>query len=67
VPDIALDGTIDALVGEISACSTGANRIVKRLYADQAERSRTAALLHEREMPYGTAADAAQRLATPSA
>jgi len=63
VPEIALDGTIAALVAEISACSPGANRIVKRLYADQAARPRPEALLHERDLPYGIAADAAERLA----
>jgi len=62
VPEIALDGTVAALVAEITACSIGANRIVKRLYADAATRQRTEALLHEREMPYGIAADAAARL-----
>lgn len=62
VPDIALDGTVDALVAEIRACSSGANRIVKRLYADAAARPRTEALLNERDMPYGIAADAAERL-----
>ncbi|MCZ4500713.1 MAG: enoyl-CoA hydratase/carnithine racemase [Marmoricola sp.] len=63
VPEIALEGTVAALVAEIRACSPGANRIVKRLYADQAARPRRDALLHEREMPYGIAADAADRLA----
>lgn len=63
VPEIALDGTIASLVAEISACSPGANRIVKRLYADQAARPRREALLHERDMPYGIAADAGDRLA----
>ncbi|MFL6061920.1 MAG: enoyl-CoA hydratase/isomerase family protein [Marmoricola sp.] len=63
VPDTALDGTVAALVAEILACSGDANRIVKRLYADSASRPRTEALLHEREMPYGIAADAAERLA----
>ncbi|MCX6395592.1 MAG: enoyl-CoA hydratase/isomerase family protein [Propionibacteriales bacterium] len=62
VPEIALDGTVAALVAEITACSPGANRIVKRLYADQAVRQRTEALHHERTMPYGIAADAAARL-----
>lgn len=62
VPEIALDGTIDALVAEIKACSPEANRIAKRLYADAAARARTEALLRERDMPYGIAADAAERL-----
>lgn len=62
VPDLALDGTVAALVAEIKACSPGANRIVKRLYADAAARPRTEALLHERDLPYGIAADAADRL-----
>ncbi|MET3963298.1 enoyl-CoA hydratase [Marmoricola sp. OAE513] len=62
VPDIALDGTVAALVAEIKACSPGANRIVKRLYADAATRPRTEALLYERDMPYGIAADAVERL-----
>lgn len=64
VPEVALDGTIDALVAEIRACSVDANRIVKRLYADAASRPRTEALLHERDLPYGIAADAAERLAS---
>lgn len=62
VPDLALEGTVAALVAEIKACSPGANRIYKRLYADSASRPRTEALLHERDMPYGIAADAADRL-----
>ena len=62
VPDVALDGTVAALVAEIKACSPGANRIVKRLYADQAARPRREALLHERDMPYGIADDVAERL-----
>ena len=62
VPDGELDGTVDALAIEILANSRGTNRIVKQLVADRAERSRTDALDHERQLPYGLPADMAERM-----
>lgn len=62
VADDALDDTVAALAAEISANSTGTNRIVKALLADRSERTRTEALLHERTAPHGVPADMAQRM-----
>jgi enoyl-CoA hydratase len=62
VPDDELDSTVDALVAEILANSRGTNRIVKRLVADGAERTRQDALLHERALPHGLPADTAERM-----
>jgi enoyl-CoA hydratase len=62
VPDDELDATVSSLAAEIVANSAGTNRIVKRLLADRAERTRSAALEHEREMPYGRPDDMAERL-----
>jgi len=62
VPDDELDAAVAALSAEIVANSAGTNRIVKRLLADRAERSRSDALLHEREMPYGRPDDMEERL-----
>lgn len=62
VPDDELDATVSALAAEIVANSAGTNRIVKRLLVDRAERTRAAALQHEREMPHGRPDDMAERL-----
>jgi enoyl-CoA hydratase len=62
VPDDELDATVAALAGEIVANSAGTNRIVKRLLADRSERTRTEALLHERDMPHGRPDDMAERM-----
>lgn len=62
VPDADLDATVDALTTEILANSPGTNRRVKRLIADRDERTRTAALLHERTLPYGLPEDMQERM-----
>jgi enoyl-CoA hydratase len=62
VPQGELDGAVEALAAEIVANSAGTNRIVKRLIADRSERTRDAALLHEREMPHGRPDDMADRM-----
>lgn len=62
VADDALDDTVATLAAEIVANSAGTNRIVKRLLADRAERTRRDALLHEREMPHGRPDDMAERM-----
>lgn len=63
VPDDALDATVAELAAEICANSAGTNRIVKRLLADRAQRTRTEALLHERALPHGMPDDTAERMA----
>jgi len=63
VPDDALDATVAELAAEISANSAGTNRIVKRLLADRADRTRSEALLHERTLPHGMPEDTAERMA----
>lgn len=62
VPDDELDVTIAALSSEILTNSRGTNRIVKSLLADHADLDRSAALLHERDMPYGQPDDMAERM-----
>lgn len=62
VSDDELDATVDAIAKEIVENSAGTNRIVKRLLADRAERTRSEALLHEREMPHGRPDDMAERM-----
>ena len=62
VPDDQLDSTIAALSAEILLNSSGTNRIVKRLITDRFDRARTAALLHERELPHGRPDDMAERM-----
>ena len=62
VPDGELDAAVTALAAEIVANSAGTNRIVKRLLADRQERTRSEALLHEREMPHGRPDDMADRM-----
>jgi enoyl-CoA hydratase len=62
VPDDELDSTIAGLATEILTNSRHTNRIVKALIADRAERTRQAALLHERSLPHGRPADMAERM-----
>ena len=63
VPDAELDATVAGLAAEISRNSAGTNRIVKRLIADRADRTRSEALLHERGLPHGMPDDTAERMA----
>jgi enoyl-CoA hydratase/carnithine racemase len=62
VPDDELDAVIADLIGEIVRNSAGTNRIVKRLIADRAERTRDESLLHERELPHGRPDDMTERM-----
>ena len=62
VPDDELDEAVDALATEILANSGGTNRIVKRLIATQSDLDRTAALVHERSLPFGTPDDMTERM-----
>jgi enoyl-CoA hydratase len=64
VTDDQLDDTVGALAAEICANSAGTNRIVKRLLADRAERTRDEALLHERSLPHGVPDDMRERLSS---
>ncbi len=63
VGDDALPGTVAALATEICANSPGTNRRVKQLIAAHGDMDRTAALLHERELPYGMPEDMQERMA----
>lgn len=62
VADDELDGAVAELAGAIVANSAGTNRIVKTLLADRAERTRSDALLHERQLPHGVPDDMAERM-----
>lgn len=62
VADDELDDVVTELSAEIVANSAGTNRIVKRLIADGAERTRSVALEHERVMPHGRPDDMAERM-----
>lgn len=62
VPDDELDATIEELTSEITRNSPGTNRIVKRLIADRAERTRSEALVHERDLPHGRPDDMTERM-----
>lgn len=62
VADDGLDAEIGALAGAIVENSAGTNRIVKKLLADRAERTRSEALVSEREMPHGRPDDMAERM-----
>ncbi len=62
VADEELDAIVATLAAEIGRNSSGTNRIVKRLIADHAERTRNEALLHERELPHGVPDDMRERL-----
>lgn len=63
VPDGELDETVAAFAAEIVANSPGTNRRVKQLIAAHDDMTRTAALLHERELPFGMPDDTAERMA----
>jgi enoyl-CoA hydratase/carnithine racemase len=62
VPDDQLDSTIEELSAEIMRNSRGTNRRVKRLLDDHASLGRSAALLHERALPYGVPEDMSERM-----
>jgi enoyl-CoA hydratase/carnithine racemase len=62
VPEGELDSAVAALAAEVAMNSAGTNRIVKKLIADRSERTRDAALIHEREMPHGRPDDMAERM-----
>jgi enoyl-CoA hydratase len=62
-PDHELDGAVDELAREIAANSWGTNRIDKALLRAGAERTRSKALLHEREAPFGFPDDMRERMA----
>lgn len=62
VSDGLLDATVESLAAEILANSRGTNRIVKALIDDRAHRTRTEALLHERELPHGSPDDMRERM-----
>ena len=64
VADDDLDAAVADLACEISRNSTGTNRIVKQLIAAQSDMSRTAALMHERTLPFGLPDDMAERMGT---
>ena len=64
VADDDLDAAVADLAREISRNSTGTNRIVKQLIAAQSDMSRTAALMHERTLPFGLPDDMAERMGT---
>ena len=55
-------GSDQQLPAEILANSGGTNRIVKPLIATHTDLERTAALEHERSLPFGTPDDMAQRM-----
>lgn len=57
-----LDDFIADLAAQVVRNSAGTNRIVKKLIADSKDRTRTDALLHERDRPYGFPEDMAERM-----
>jgi enoyl-CoA hydratase/carnithine racemase len=64
VPDDQLDAAVDELTGEIVRNSAGTNRRVKRLIDAHDSMSRSAALLHERSVPFGLPEDMGERLSS---
>lgn len=62
VPDADLDATVDEICQMALDNSWDTNRMMKRLYADQAGMTRQAALAFERSRPYGMPADMQMRL-----
>jgi enoyl-CoA hydratase len=62
LPEAGLDAAVAELAAEISANSPGTNRIDKALLASNADRSRSDALLIERNMPFGMPDDRAERM-----
>ncbi len=63
VADDELDNAVTTLGREILTNSRGTNRIVKQLIASQSDMARTAALEHERSLPFGMPDDMAERMA----
>ena len=61
-PEDDLDDVVSALAEEIAENSPGTNRIDKALLRDTARMTRSEALLHEREMPYGMPEDVRERM-----
>ena len=61
-PEGDLDDVVATLAGEIAENSPGTNRIDKALLRDTTQMSRSEALLHEREMPYGMPEDMGERM-----
>ena len=62
VADDDLDSFVDAFAAEICSNSWDTNQFVKKLIAGGDERSRTEALLWEREMPFGSPRDMKERM-----
>jgi enoyl-CoA hydratase/carnithine racemase len=62
VPDPELDGVVAEICEQIVANSWDTNRMMKKLYVDQAGMSRDAALKFERSAPYGMPRDMQERL-----
>lgn len=62
VPDDELDAAVDELCRQMVANSWDTNRMMKRLYADEAGMTREAALKFERSRPYGLPSDMELRL-----
>lgn len=61
-PDAELESAVANLAAAIMRNSRGTNRIVKRLLADREPAGRSAALAHERAIPYGLPQDMAERM-----
>jgi enoyl-CoA hydratase len=64
IPEAELDAAVAELAAEITSNSAGTNRIDKALLSTNADRSRTDALLIERNMPFGQPEDRAERMST---
>ncbi|MFK7919993.1 MAG: enoyl-CoA hydratase/isomerase family protein [Ilumatobacter sp.] len=62
VSEDELDGAVADLAAAIVKNSPGTNRIVKKLLADGAERTRTQALTHEKFLPHGMPKDSKERM-----
>jgi enoyl-CoA hydratase len=62
VPDDELDTIVETLLAEILRNSYGTNNRVKRLLMAQSDMTRTAALLHERSLPFGLPEDMQDRM-----
>jgi len=62
VPADELDASVAELAAEITANSSGTNRIDKALLATNANRSRADALLIERSLPFGMPEDLKERM-----
>ena len=63
VPLADLDTAVASMASQIVASSAGTVSMMKRLITDSRNMSRTDALLHERQRPYGLPADMAERMA----